>query len=114
MSLGETAARSLGQRTEAMRAAMVVACAVLAGAAVSAAGPIAFVGLVAPHLARGLMGHRHALLLPASALIGALMVVAADLVARRAFAPVVLPVGLLTGLVGAPFFIWLFWGRRNG
>lgn len=106
-------ARGLGQRVDAVRGGAVVVCAILSGAAVAASGLIAFVGLAAPHIARRLVGHRHAALLPGAALIGALMVLAADLAARNLMPPAQLPVGLFTALLGAPFFGWLLWRRRD-
>lgn len=67
----------------------------------------------APHIARRMVGHRHEVLIPAAALCGAIMVVVADIIARRLLAPAQLPVGLMTGLLGAPFFGWLLWKKRN-
>ena len=75
-------------------------------AAVALAGAIGFVGLVAPHLARRLVGPKHLRLIPASALIGASLLVLADTLARTAFAPVELPVGAMTALIGAPYFMY--------
>jgi iron complex transport system permease protein len=77
------------------------------GAAVSISGPIAFVGLVVPHLVRLLVGSDHRLVLPASALFGAVFLIGCDLVARTAFAPIELPVGIITAVIGGPFFLWL-------
>ncbi|MFV0360718.1 FecCD family ABC transporter permease [Tropicimonas sp.] len=109
----ESVARGLGQRVDLTRGMMVLAIAAISGAAVAAAGLIGFVGLVAPHMARRLVGHRHKVLLPGAALIGALMVVAADIVARSVIAPAQLPVGVTTAAIGAPFFGWLLWKKRN-
>lgn len=113
LMLGDDVARGRGQRVNLLRGVMMLACALIAGAAVAAAGPIAFVGLAAPHIARALTGRRHAVLIPASALTGALIVLAADIVARRALAPVQLPVGVVTALLGAPFFGYLLWRKRH-
>lgn len=113
IGFGDTVAKGLGQNVDFVRGALILATAAIAGAAVSAAGLVAFVGLAAPHMARLLVGRRHNVLLPAAALTGALLVVVADLVARRAFAPVQLPVGLMTALLGTPFFAWFFWKKRN-
>ncbi|WP_050527001.1 FecCD family ABC transporter permease [Pseudorhodobacter aquimaris] len=113
ISLGDTTACALGQRVHMVRGIAVFAAAGLAGVAVAAAGPISFVGLVAPHIARKLVGAGHARLIPAAALTGAVMVVLADLFARRAFAPGQLPVGLATALLGAPFFGYLLWKKRH-
>ncbi|QCO55758.1 iron ABC transporter permease [Pseudorhodobacter turbinis] len=113
ISLGDTTARALGQRVHMVRGIAVFAAAGLAGVAVAAAGPIAFVGLVAPHVARRVVGAGHARLIPAAALTGAVMVVLADLFARRVFAPGQLPVGLATALLGAPFFGYILWKKRH-
>lgn len=114
IALGDDVAAGRGQPVRGVRAALVVACALISGAAVAAAGLISFVGLAAPHLARRLVGARHDRLLPAAALVGAILVLAADLAARSAAPPVQLPVGLVTALLGAPFLAWLLRARRNG
>ena len=80
----------------------------------AAIGPLVFVGLVAPHAARVLVGRRHARVLPVAALLGAVLVVLGDLLGRSLMAPVQLPAGLLTAVLGAPYFLWLMWqGRRQ-
>lgn len=114
IAFGDTTARALGQRVTLVQSAVILAVACLAGSAVAAAGPIAFVGLVAPHIARRFVGIDHVRLIPAAAITGAVMVVLADLFARRAFAPGQLPVGLATALLGAPFFGYLLWKNRHG
>lgn len=107
LALGERGARHLGVDTERVRLGVVVLTALLVGAAVAAAGVVGFVGLVAPHLIRLVAGPRHALLLPASALLGAILTVGADLAARTVALPAEVPLGVLTSLLGAPFFLWL-------
>ena len=77
------------------------------GAAVSLGGPIGFVGIIVPHLVRLLVGADHRVVLPASALFGAAFLVACDLIARTVMAPMELPVGVVTALIGGPFFLWL-------
>lgn len=109
----DQAAQSLGQHVNPVRALMILLCTLLSGAAVAAAGLIGFVGLVAPHMARRLVGPAHARLIPVSALIGATIVMAADLAGRTIIAPVQLPAGIVTALIGAPFFAYLLWGRRH-
>ena len=109
----DQAARSLGQRVNLVRAALILLCTLLSGAAVATAGLIGFVGLVAPHMARRLVGPAHAKLIPVSALIGATLAVAADLIGRTVIAPAQLPAGIVTALIGAPFFAYLLWGRRH-
>jgi iron complex transport system permease protein len=76
-------------------------------AAVSLAGPIGFVGIVVPHLVRLLVGVDHRIVLPASALFGAAFLVACDLLARTILSPVEIPVGIVTAMIGGPFFLWL-------
>lgn len=110
---GDMAARSLGQRVNLVRALMILLCTLLSGAAISAAGLIGFVGLIAPHVARRLVGQAHVSLIPVSALTGAVLVVFADLFGRMIIAPAQLPAGIVTGLIGAPFFAYLLWKRRH-
>jgi len=106
-ALGEEMARHLGVRVERYKLGIVAVAALLVAAAVSISGLVGFVGLVAPHLCRLTLGPRHRLLLPAAALAGAIFVVLADLFARILAAPAELPLGVLTALVGGPFFLWL-------
>ncbi|KAA3499366.1 iron ABC transporter permease [Rhizobium rhizogenes] len=111
---GDHSAKSLGQPVDRVRGLMIVLVTVLSGAAVAASGLIGFVGLVAPHIARRLTGASHARMLPVAALVGACLVVAADLIGRILLPPVQLPAGIVTSLIGAPFFAYLLWGRRHG
>lgn len=104
-AFGEETAATLGVDTERTTVAVLVATALLTGAAVALAGLVSFVGLVVPHALRPLVGARHAVLVPASFLGGAVALVLADLGARVALAPAELPVGVITGLIGAPFFL---------
>lgn len=110
---GDPSARSLGQSVDRVRGALILLCTLLSGAAVAVSGLIGFVGLVAPHVARRLVGPSHARIFPVAALIGACLVAAADLVGRTIMAPAQLPAGIVTGLIGAPFFAYLLWGRRH-
>jgi iron complex transport system permease protein len=105
MQLGEDAAKSLGVPVERSRLALIIAGVALAAMATAAAGPIIFVAFVAAPIARRLT--RSPLTLVVSALVGALIMVLSDLVARRLFAPTELPVGVITGVVGAPYLLWL-------
>ena len=91
---------------------MLVVTALAVGGAVAAAGIIGFVGLLAPHAVRLLTGPDHRILLPASAVAGGVLVIVADLAARTLASPVEIPVGLLTALVGGPFFLWLLHRTR--
>lgn len=106
-ALGEEMAGHLGLSVERYKLLVVLVAALLVGAAVSISGIVGFVGLVAPHLCRLTLGPRHRLLIPATALVGATFVVVADLLARVLVAPAELPLGVLTALVGGPFFLWL-------
>ncbi len=113
MTLGEREAEHLGVDTERTRLLLVLGVALATGAAVAAAGVVAFVGLVVPHLVRLAAGPAHRVVLPGSALGGAALVVLADVVARTAAAPVELPLGVITSLAGGPFFLWLLWQTRR-
>lgn len=113
LSLGEKQARHLGVDVEVLRMVVIVLVALLVGAAVAFAGIIAFVGLVVPHLMRMIIGPAHGPLLAASALGGALLLTVADLVARTAIPYADLPLGMLTALVGGPFFFWLIRRTRK-
>jgi iron complex transport system permease protein len=111
ISLGEEPARQLGVEVERLKKAVIVLAALLTAAAVSVSGVIGFVGLIIPHMARRLWGPDHRILLPASALLGASFLVWADTLAR--VASEILPVGVITSLLGAPFFCYLLvTGRR--
>jgi iron complex transport system permease protein len=113
LSLGERQARHLGVNVERLHVAAIVVVALLTGAAVALCGVIAFVGLVIPHLMRMLLGPGHRVLIPASALGGAVLLLAADLVARTAVPYAELPIGMLTALIGGPFFFWLLRRTRR-
>ncbi|WP_439862261.1 FecCD family ABC transporter permease [Pseudomonas sp. MBLB4136] len=105
--LGESEARHLGFDVERLKRELVLCTALGVGAAVAAAGMIGFVGLVVPHLVRLLTGPDHRLLLPAAMLAGAALLLLADLAARLLLAPAELPIGIVTALLGAPFFLYL-------
>jgi len=111
--LGESEARHLGFDVERLKRELVFCTALGVGAAVAAAGLIGFIGQVVPHLMRLLVGPDHRLLLPASALAGASLLLLADLVARLALAPAELPIGIVTALIGAPFFLYLLVRGRS-
>ena len=107
MTLGESEAYHLGVSTESLKRWAVFGVALSVGAAVSAAGGIGFVGLIVPHLLRLLGGADHRYVLPGSAIGGAILLVLADLFARTVAIPAELPVGVVTALLGGPFFLWL-------
>ena len=114
MTAGEEAARSLGVTVERTRVLSVVLASLITAVAVSVAGPIGFVGLIVPHGARLVFGPDHRLLVPASALTGAVFLIAADTLARTVMAPTEIPVGVVTALCGGPFFLWLYRRRAGG
>lgn len=105
--LGDEEARQLGVDSKRLQRRVIICTALSVGAAVAVSGIIGFVGLVVPHLIRLTLGPDNRLLLPASALLGALLLVLADTVARTIVSPAELPVGILTSLIGGPFFLWL-------
>ena len=113
LSLGERNARHLGIDVERLRLLSVVLVALLTGAAVAFAGIISFVGLVIPHLMRMVLGPAHRPLIVMSAIGGAVLMIWADLLARVAVSGAELPIGLLTSLVGGPFFFFLLWRQRR-
>jgi len=113
LSLGERAARHLGVDVERLRQVVILVVALLTSAGVAFTGIIAFVGLVVPHVVRMVAGPGHRFLVPGSALGGALVLVVADLVARTAITHAELPLGMLTSLVGGPFFFWLLRRTRT-
>ena len=112
LALGEQSARHLGVHVERTRMLVVLLVALLTSAAVAVAGAIGFVGLVVPHLIRMIAGPGHRVLIPASALGGAVVLTAADLFCRTVAAPAEIPLGSVTALVGGPFFFWLLLRTR--
>lgn len=113
LNLGDDVAKSLGSRVEWLRGLLVLVGVALAGAGVATAGMIGFVGLIAPHLGRQLVGTNHEGLIPTSALLGGMLVVGSDLLGRTLFAPIEIPCGVVTAAVGAPYFLYLLIRNRN-
>lgn len=111
--LGESEARHLGFDVERLKVELILCTALGVGAAVAAAGMIGFIGLVVPHLLRLIVGPDHRVLLPASMFGGAILLLLADLIARLALAPAELPIGIVTALIGAPFFLYLLIRGRS-
>lgn len=107
ITLGESEAFHLGLSVDQLKRRAVFGAALSVGAAVSAAGGIGFVGLIIPHLLRLIGGPDHRFILPASVLAGSILLVAADTLARTIVAPMELPIGIITGILGGPFFLWL-------
>lgn len=114
MESGADTAKSLGVNTRAVMLVSMGICSLLAAVAVSFVGIISFVGLVAPHIMRKFVGNDYRYLIPGSAVVGALLLVLADLVSRTVMAPVILPIGALTSFLGAPMFLFLLFkgGKR--
>ena len=112
-SLGDVTSQSLGLDLFQFRILLVVGSSIAKAAAVASAGIIGFVGLIAPHIARRLVGPRHFWLLPMSACVGASIMMVADVVARTLVAPAELPVGILTALLGCPFFLFLLKSKSD-
>jgi iron complex transport system permease protein len=109
--LGEEQATHLGVRVERLKLAAIILASLLTGLAVTLAGVVAFVGLIVPHAARLLYGPRHRTLIPATAGLGAVFLIVADIIARSAIPPTPLPLGVVTAVIGAPFFLHLL--RRS-
>ena len=107
LSVGAEAAASRGVEVIRAQRLAFLSASLATGAAVSLGGPIGFIGIIVPHLVRLLVGSDHRIVLPASALFGASFLVLCDLVARTAMAPLEIPVGVVTALIGGPFFLWL-------
>lgn len=114
MTLGENTARGLGMNVKWTRNLLLTLAALLAGASVSFAGLLGFVGLIVPHGVRKIAGNDYRVMLPLCALFGAAFVTLADLASRLAFAPYELPVGIFLSVLGGPFFLWLLYKRRGG
>lgn len=111
--LGEREARHLGIETERTRLILITLTALMTGASVALAGTVGFIGLVVPHLIRLVVGPDHRILIPASAIGGATLLLMADLVTRTVVAPAELPLGTITALAGGPFFLWLLHRTRR-
>ena len=113
LALGEASARHLGVPVQRIKALAIVAVAAATGASVAFTGGIGFVGIVVPHLLRLVIGPDHRYLLPASALLGASLLLLADAVSRTIVAPAELPIGIITAVFGSPFFLWVLLRRRG-
>ena len=112
LSLGADSAESRGVHVTGAQRAAFLSASLATGAAVSIGGPIGFIGIIIPHLVRLIVGPDHRLVLPSAALFGAAFLIGCDLIARTILAPVELPVGIVTAMVGGPFFLWLLIRNR--
>jgi iron complex transport system permease protein len=113
MGSGDEAAKSMGVDVNRVRIVTLVLTSLMTAGIICFTGTIGFIGLVGPHICRMIVGPDHRFLLPASALMGALILVSADIAARTLFAPQVIPIGIMTSFIGVPFFIYLFVRRRG-
>lgn len=111
--MGESVSEHMGFNVKQMKFMVVTLTALAVGAAVSVSGVIGFVGLVAPHLIRLLLGPDHRWVLPGSAILGAVLVVFSDMLARTLLSPAELPIGIIMSAIGGPFFLWLLIQRRS-
>jgi len=110
---GDETAKSLGVNVESTRVISMILASLITASIICFTGTIGFIGLVGPHITRMVIGGDHRFLLPGSALVGALLLLAADTLARTVLAPVILPVGIMTSFLGVPFFVYLFMRRRK-
>ncbi|MGV2977394.1 FecCD family ABC transporter permease [Roseibium alexandrii] len=113
LTLGEAAAAHIGIRVQRLKNISILLVAAATGASVAVSGGIGFVGIVVPHLLRLSIGPDHKYLLPAAALLGAILLIGADTLARTVVAPAELPIGIITAVVGAPFFLWILLRNRG-
>jgi iron complex transport system permease protein len=111
LSVGSESAAARGVNVERTERVALVSASLATGAAVSLAGPVSFVGIIVPHLVRLIVGADHRLVLPASALFGGAFLIGCDLIARTVIAPLELPVGVVTAMIGGPVFLWLLFRR---
>ncbi|QDY68231.1 FecCD family ABC transporter permease [Qingshengfaniella alkalisoli] len=112
LALGEAAAAHMGIAVQKMKNIAILSVAAAVGSAVAVSGGIGFVGIVVPHLLRLLIGPDHRFLLPASALLGAVLLILADVISRTIIAPAELPIGIVTATIGGPFFLWILLRNR--
>lgn len=113
LSLGDDRAKALGLNTNLLRFITIIIVALLVGSSVAVAGLISFVGLIVPHIARILVGSKHKYLLPCSAFLGFILVILCDLIGRVILPTAEVPVGIILALLGAPFFLFLLFRRKE-
>lgn len=114
MNTGDASAKSLGVNVQGTRILMMIVCSIMVAGVVSFTGTIGFIGLVSPHLVRMVIGADNRILVPASGLVGAVLLVLADTIARTIISPVILPVGAVTAFLGVPLFIYLIIRKKGG
>ena len=113
MLLGDRETGHLGYAPQKLSRRILLLVALAVGSSVAVAGIIGFIGLIVPHIGRRLVGSEHGLLLPVAGLLGAILLVVADLLARMLVAPAEIPVGVITALLGGPFFLYLLLAKRG-
>ena len=113
LTFGENEAKTLGVETEKVKKRLLVASAILTGSAISLTGTIGFIDLIVPHLVRKIFGPKHRLVIPMSIILGGSFMILTDLVARTIVTPSELPVGAITAIIGAPFFGYIYFGKRS-
>lgn len=107
LGLGDEVASGLGENVKALRVLLLVLAVILTGSSVAISGTIGFIGLIAPHMARKLVGSKHKFLIPASAILGSILLLVSDSIGKGIFAPVEVPTGVVTAIIGAPYFLYL-------
>ena len=111
---GDDIAQTRGINIKRTRTLLLIATTFLVGALVAVCGPIGFIGLIVPHICRSLFSWKHTITAPATVLCGGTLLVISDTVARTIIAPTEIPVGVITALLGAPFFLWILFHRNDG
>ena len=107
LNLGDEVSISLGVDVEKQRRRLIIYAVILSGVSTAVAGSISFLGLIAPHIGRKIIGPKHKRLIPVSALIGTLLLLIADTISRNLLAPIEIPVGIVVSIIGVPYFIYL-------
>ena len=113
LSFGEDGAKAIGVETKKVKKTLLVSVAILTGSAVALSGVIGFIDLITPHIVRKIFGASHKIVIPMCIILGGTLMVLTDLVSRTLIAPSELPVGAITALIGAPFFAYLYFGKRS-
>lgn len=112
LSLGDKVAINLGENVNFLRVGLLLIGIILTASSVSVSGTIGFVGLIAPHIAKNLVGYKHRLVIPLSGLIGANLLVISDIIGRTIISPMEIPVGIVTAIIGAPYFLYLLLRKK--
>lgn len=113
LSLGDKVAINLGEKVSLLKVGLLLIGIILTASSVSVSGTIGFVGLIAPHIAKSLVGYKHMLVIPLSGLVGAILLVVADIIGRTIIAPTEIPVGIVTAIIGTPYFLYLLLRKKS-